>query len=432
MIDIVVEWIAALPLMVLLLNFGFSLILRLTVRSTFLKKDYALRPRVSVLLPCFNEGEHVFRTIESILASDYPMDKVEVIAVDDGSADDTFAWIERASRQWPNVHSFRNPANAGKHQSLANALSHANGEFLICIDSDCLFDRRAIAEMMACFVDETIGAVGGRVGISNPNQNVLTQCQTVVYYYSFQIVKMLQNWARNVTCVSGCLFAVRRTHFEAIETQVKDRNWFGIGVRDGEDRYMTHLLLLKGLKTYIDIEAQCWTTAPHTIGQLFMQQLRWRRSGLRDLFWTMRDFRRNLDVMHPLTILNQLLPGTLQVLWPFMCVYGIASGWLVEHLLPDLQLHFWLWIIIGLLFNVYVNKHNPEQKINPFKLGALCIWFMVDKVLITIVAMCTFDVGDWGTRGIAAQEIAVSTELEPTKSELPMSARVEELEPAVA
>jgi len=173
-------------------------------------------------------------------------------------------------------------------------------------------------------------------------------------------------------------------------------------VRDGEDRYMTHLLLLKGLKTYINIDAQCWTAAPTDIRQLFMQQLRWRRSGLRDLFWTLREFRSNLEVLHPLTVVNLLIPGALQVLWPFMCLYGMASGWLAQHLLLDLQLYFGLWVCGGLIFNFYVHWHNPEQKVNPLAVGLLGMWFIADSFLITLVALCTFDVGEWGTRGTAA------------------------------
>ncbi|MDR0479347.1 MAG: glycosyltransferase family 2 protein [Burkholderiaceae bacterium] len=400
--DALIKLIFTLPLVVMALNFGVTLVLRLSAKSTFLRKNYTLQPRVSILLPCFNEGRQVFRTIKSIIANDYPINKVEVIAVDDCSADNTYLWIERAARRWANVQAFKNPVNSGKHQTLSNAMKHAKGEILICIDSDCIFDRRAIAELTACFEDPRIGAVGGRVGISNPRSNILTQCQTLVYYYAFQIMKMSQNWTRNVTCISGCMFAVRRKHFEAIEEQVKSRNWFGIGVRDGEDRYMTHLLLLKGLKTYINIDAQCWTAAPNNLKQLFMQQLRWRRSGLRDLFWTLRTFRTNLAILHPLTIINLMIPGALTVMWPAMYIYAISSGWVAEQLFLTMPFYFLIYICVGLLFNLYAHRHNPEQKISPLLVGSLGLWFIVDSFFTTLVALCTFDVGDWGTRGAAA------------------------------
>jgi cellulose synthase/poly-beta-1,6-N-acetylglucosamine synthase-like glycosyltransferase len=396
--------IFSLPLTVIVINFVISLLLRLGSRTTFIEKNYSFQPYVSVLLPCFNEGMHVYRTIESIIASNYPPEKIEVIAVDDCSADDSFNWLQQAAAMWPNVQVHKNSVNSGKHYSLSHALSHSTGKIIVCIDSDCIFDRDAVRELTSCFMDDSIGAVGGRVGISNTRRNILTQCQTFVYYYAFQIMKMSQNWTRNVICISGCLFAVRREHFKAIEDQVKLRNWFGIGVRDGEDRYMTHLLLLKGLKTYINITAQCWTEAPDNLKQLFMQQLRWRRSGLRDLFWTLRTFRTNLRILHPLTMVNLMIPATLTLLWPSMDIYAVSTDWAQTNFTSSMLLYFCIYIFFGVIFNFYSRRDNPEQSINPLMVGALGLWLIVDSFFITILALCTFDVGEWGTRGTPSQQ----------------------------
>jgi hyaluronan synthase len=397
--DALLHLVFALPLAVMLLNFGFTLLFRLAIPSTFIKQDYTLRPKVSVLLPCFNEGSHVFDTIESIIASSYPSHLIEIVAVDDCSADDSFEWLQKAEAKYSNIKALRNEVNAGKHHSLSRGLAESTGDIIICIDSDCIFARDAISELTSCFTDPKLAAVGGRVGINNAMENIITQCQTLVYYYAFQIIKMTQNYTRNVTCISGCLFAVRRERFIEIAEKVKQRNWFGIGVRDGEDRFMTHLLLLGGWKTYINIKAQCWTAAPNNLRQLFMQQLRWRRSGLRDLFWTLRTFRTNLHLLHPLTIVNVVVPGALTILWPFMYLYSIMNGWTTEHLLLDLQLYFGIYMIVGLLFNWYAHHNNPEQKINPLAVASLGVWFIVDSFFTTMLALCTFDVGEWGTRG---------------------------------
>lgn len=402
MIGAIVQLVFALPILVVTMNIGVSLLLRSTLRSTFIKKDYALQPTVSVLLPSYNEGAHVFKTIESILASDYPVEKLEVVAVDDCSQDDTYEWVQRAATRWPNVRAFRNEVNSGKHHTLSRALSNSKGDILICIDSDCIFDRRAVKELTSCFADPSIGAVGGRVGVSNPNENLLTHCQTLIYYYAYQITKMTQNWARNVMCISGCLFAVRREHFLSIEKRVKERNWFGIGVRDGEDRYMTHLLLLKGLKTYSDINAQCWTAAPNNLRQLFMQQLRWRRGSLRDFFWFLRTFHSNIKVLHPLVVVNTLAAGALTILWPGMHFYVLLTAMSTNELFARLQIHVVLYVVIGAIFNLYVRVRNPEQRINPFAVWLIGIWFMIDFFFLTILALGTFDVGEWGTRGAPA------------------------------
>jgi N-acetylglucosaminyltransferase len=59
-------------------------------------------------------------------------------------------------------------------------------------------------------------------------------------------------------------------------------------VNQGEDRFLTHQTLLRGYGTYINTDALCWTTVPSTLPELFKQQLRWKRSILRDLFYTLR------------------------------------------------------------------------------------------------------------------------------------------------
>jgi hyaluronan synthase len=401
------DWIILVPfalvMIVLMMNIWITLMIRMFSKSAFIKKDYTFEPNVSVLMPCFNEGELAFKTIESIIASDYPKEKLEVIAIDDCSSDDSYQWLQKAATQWPNVRAFRNSTNSGKHLTLSSAFSHSSGEVLICIDSDCIFDKRAIRELTACFIDDTIGGVGGRVGVSNPNENIVTQCQTFVYYYAFQLMKISQNWVRNVICIAGCMFALRREHFQAIDQQVKQRSWFGIGVRCGEDRYMTHLLLLQGLKTYLNIDAQCWTAVPNNLNQLFMQQLRWRRSGFRSFFFTLHNFRQNLKILHPLTIANILIPPMLTLIRPVTYVYLALIPGSIENKLFWLLLLSTIYIVITMIFNIYAHKHNPEQKVNPLSVGFLAAWFAADT-FITLLALATFDTGEWGTRGAPAQE----------------------------
>ena len=131
--------------------------------------------------------------------------------------------------------------------------------------------------------------MGGRVGVRNPNDSVITGIQAVIYYSAFQLYKIPENWTRSVCCISGCLFAIRRELLLEIEPAIRARNWFGIPVNQGEDRFLTHQTLLRGYGTYINNDALCWTTVPNTLSVLFKQQLRWRRSIVRDFFYTLLD-----------------------------------------------------------------------------------------------------------------------------------------------
>ena len=73
-------------------------------------------PSVAIIVPCFNESATVASTTESLLALDYPKDKLEIILVDDGSSDATpSAMAQFASN--PQVRILRKE-NGGKHTAL--------------------------------------------------------------------------------------------------------------------------------------------------------------------------------------------------------------------------------------------------------------------------------------------------------------------------
>src|ERR1700683_4914336 len=92
-----------LCLVISVVKYLMGLILRLSFSSAKIRKDYTWQPKVSVLMPCFNEGKTVYQTIESISLSNYPADSFEVIAQDDCSVDDSYEWMLKAQRDFTNI-----------------------------------------------------------------------------------------------------------------------------------------------------------------------------------------------------------------------------------------------------------------------------------------------------------------------------------------
>src|SRR5258708_16494583 len=90
----------------------------------------------------------------------------------------------------------------------------------------------------------------------------------------------LENRTRSVGCISGCLFAIRRELLLKIEPVVRERHWFGVPVNQGEDRFMTHLVLLEGYGTYLNNDPLCWTTFPLPLTQSFKQHFPFRQTFL--------------------------------------------------------------------------------------------------------------------------------------------------------
>ena len=283
---------------------------------------------------------------------------------------------------------------------VLNALHHSSSEIIISIDSDCTFAANTISELVACLADPTVGAVGGCVGVKNVNTNILTQAQTLTYYSTFHIMKAIESWTKTVICISGCLFAIRREVYLKAEPQIRDRNWFGIAINEGEDRFLTHQVLLQGYGTYLNTDAQCWTTVPDSFSQLFKQQLRWRRGALRDFFTTVRSLPLQFSTIH----INGVLAMTLPIITLLLSVALLC-------MMPALSPLFWLvptsMFLQGAaecVLSYFISKYNPEQKVAMSGSLILASGWMYINVILTLLALCTLHSGAWGTRDIIKEK----------------------------
>ncbi len=126
-------------------------------------------PSVSVIIPAFNEGPMVERSIRSAARSDYPTDKLEIIMVDDGSRDDTFFRMRHLRREFPSqVSLVKFRGNRGKRAALFEGFKAARGDIVVTIDSDSEVEVNTVREMVAPFLaDAQISAVAGRVAVLN-------------------------------------------------------------------------------------------------------------------------------------------------------------------------------------------------------------------------------------------------------------------------
>lgn len=377
--------------------------LRVATKAAHPRRDYTLQPKVTVLLPVYNEGAGVLNTIDSIFAADWPAGKLEVIAVDDCSKDDSYRYLEEArDRYGDRIKIGRNRVNSGKHRTLVNAAREATGEVFLCIDSDCLFDRNVIRELMACFCDPKVGAVGGAVGVRNVNDNVLTMAQAVLYFRTFHFGRLLQIMLKNVMVISGCLFAIRAPIYRDLESDINRHHFLGVPLRSGEDRYMTHLVALRGWHTLTNPNAICWTSVPNRFWTLFAQQQRWARSHVKDVLWTLSTLPSNfkkVGVARTLAWLNPSVAGLLLTLFTLLSVATNGPGTFIR-LVGFGMLYV---AVISLFFACLYNWLAPilmpgsTRLANPLYLALAGAWGPL-MFLLKFVALLTQDVEAWGTR----------------------------------
>ena len=387
----------ALFIFVVFLNrYVFGLYLRLARGATCDDKLADYEPSVTIVVPMFNEGRSIYDTIASFDRLDYPKHRLAVTIVDDCSTDDSYEWACRGAREHPGVRVMRTPSNMGKRRGLTRAVREATSEFIVSIDSDVIVYPTALRELVSRFTSPAVAAVGGRVHVSNPNDNWLTKLQTIKYFYGQEFLKNLERSLEQVMCLSGCLTAYRRSVLLELEPVLENRNILGVPIKYGEDRFLTHHIVKRGYKTRMTMDAMCFTKAPRRLRDYFNQQLRWKRSNIVDFLFGITHAWQ----LHPLVCVHYLALLLLLFVYPFVIVTH-----LVQHQFFGLAMfHVQLIALFGMFYYLApsVRRLPPWLRVHPISFLPMAVLMPVAYLLLTPLGLLTLDTSSWETRGHGA------------------------------
>lgn len=242
---------------------------RPAARNTRLPKRY---PSVSVVVPCFNEERTVGATIESLLALEYPKDKLEVIVVDDGSKDGTRAIAERYAAAHPGQVRFYHKANGGKYTALNFGITQSSAEVVGCLDADSFVAPDALVEAVKYFEDESTMAITPAMQVHRPRR-VLELMQAVEYTFGIFYKKMFDNLSA-ISVLPGPFSLYRRSIFDKIGLFRHAHNT--------EDMEIAFRMHAHGLKIANAHTSYVYTTVPSTVRTLIKQRTRWSQGFLQN------------------------------------------------------------------------------------------------------------------------------------------------------
>ncbi len=241
-------------------------------------------PHVTVIMAALNEGEFVEQAIDSIFASRYPKDRLEVVCVDDGSKDETLAGMMKSrEKHGERIFIIRFKKNLGKRKAICSALKKSRGQVVITFDSDSKLDRSAIRNIVVPLMkDGKTGAVAGRVAVLNENENLLTRMLSSRYSLSFDYGRSYQSVYGAVLCCPGALTAFRKDVLEKISKELLTQKFLNSPCRQGEDRALTTLVLKAGYLVKYQSNALVFTKVPRRFKQVNRMYVRWTRSHIRE------------------------------------------------------------------------------------------------------------------------------------------------------
>lgn len=353
------------------------------------RDDY--EPTVTAIIPMYNEGSAIKETLQSLLDSDYPHAKFNIICVDDCSSDDSYAQAnEIAQQSGGRLRILKNRTNMGKRRSIIRATREAQSEIIVSVDSDVVVDANAVHQLIRRFTSDKIAAVGGWVDVRNKHDNWLTRMQVVKYWYSYFFMKNLEWGFRRIMCLSGCLTAYRRSILIDLEPVLEERQILGVPIKYGEDRFLTRQIVKAGYLTTMTLDARCRTFVPSTLSGYFSQQLRWRRSNIVDYAGGFSHVWR----LNPVLAIHFFSLFALLLVYPVAVCRALASF----KFFPALVLHIEVVLVFGLIYRWRTRKLPREERVGPLAFIPLSFLMPVTYALLTPLALFTLDTGSWETR----------------------------------
>lgn len=269
---------------------------------------------VSIIIPAYNEQEHIEKTIRSALALDYPPDKLEVIVVDDGSKDRTYS---RAIRlQSARVRVFRK-SNGGKASALNYGIARARGEIIISMDADTFAESFALKQMIARFYRPDIMAVTSSIAIHRPD-SFWQRIQHIEYYLTV-FLRRAFSLINSIYITSGAFSAYRKSFFEK-------HGGYDVG-NITEDLEIA--LRIQSYDYAIEYApgAVLYTLGPRTFKDLLYQRRRWY-SGLMRNLWTYKSklFGRKRGALGALILPSVVISIALSILLTVYTAVRLVSN----------------------------------------------------------------------------------------------------------
>lgn len=337
-------------------------------------------PKFAVIVPCWNEQNTIAGTVESLLALDYPVDKLKIILVNDGSTDNTPAVMDSYAGN-PQIQVIHKE-NGGKHTAMNLGIERAGDdvEYIGCLDADSYVAPDALREIVTYFDDPKVAAVTAAMSVWNP-RTILERMQNADYIHGITLRHVISS-LNGLYVTPGPFSFFRRNVVLKLGGFRKAHN--------AEDLEMALRLQNAGYILENAPRARVYTKTPTTVRGLVKQRTRWTTGFLRNAIYDYRHMIGNPKfgtlglLILPLGLLANvsgiimffiLIIKTIQFAWnKYLLINGIPLSY---SLLPHQSFNFFFLpitfiailsfvMLTGAVTTMLVGKHISKTPGNIF------------------------------------------------------------------
>jgi cellulose synthase/poly-beta-1,6-N-acetylglucosamine synthase-like glycosyltransferase len=354
-------------------------------------KNKAYQPPVSFLIPAHNEERVIGRILQGMTKLTYPKDKMQVIVIDDASADNTGKIAEgyaKSHNYIEVIHRNQGEGGKGKASALNAGLNQSQGEIIFCFDADYYPQRDIIEKLVAEFTDPKVGAVQGRVTVLNEPQNVVTRLVALERIGGYRVDQQARDSLGLISQFGGTVGGFRRGLLQSL-------NGWDESIL-AEDTDLTFRVYLAGYKIRYVNDAECYEEAVENWWDYWKQRYRWAKGHMQCAF------KHSLKVLKSSNLrLGEKLDGLLLLNVYFMPILVLLS-WIVGVLLFFLHPPQWFsifWTLMPISLYSFVGNFAPffEVGVGAYLDGRTRTYWLIPLLIFTFlynIPICTKALAD--------------------------------------
>jgi cellulose synthase/poly-beta-1,6-N-acetylglucosamine synthase-like glycosyltransferase len=331
------------------------------------KKNIKFRPKVSFVIPTWNEEKTISGKLKNTLALDYPKNKLEVIVIDSGSVDSTKKLIKKFKK----VKLIIEKKRTGKANALNKAFKYCRGDIIIISDADSRLKEDIVLKSMPYFFDPRVGALTGKLVLINPDENVVAKVEKN-YRNFYHLIRNAESILDSTPIFHGPFSAFRRSVIE-------DISWNSVA----DDTELAFKVRKKKYKTLLINEAVFWEYTPTNFSERIKLKQRRAHGVIKVMFQFFSTFFFNLNYglfgflifpveffMHVISPILILVTIVTVLFLPLDMLLGLLLLLSIGFLIPKLRFFILTFLhtqfaclkgIVNYLFNLQSHKWEKIQ-----------------------------------------------------------------------
>ena len=336
-------------------------------------------PMISLMVPCYNEGDNLDESIPHLLQLRYP--NYELIFINDGSKDNTGEIIDRWAAKEKKITALHQE-NQGKASALNHGLTIAKGKYVACIDGDAVLDYYALDYMVqALEKDPKYAATTGNPRVRN-RSTILGRLQVSEFSSIIGLIKRAQGLMGTIFTVSGVCCLFRKDVMEEIGGWSTNMST--------EDIDISWKIQIAGYNIMYEPRALCWVLMPESMKGLYKQRLRWAQGGAETIIkyfpkiWHWKNRR-----LWPMYI-EYFVTAIWAVLWVLFALFTLGQKFIfgidIENMglfETNISIMFFAFFLQCIL-SLYIDSRYERDLL---RYGLSCIWYPYIYWLLNTVTL---------------------------------------------